>query len=270
MKKKPIGVYDSGVGGLTVLKTLHEKFPEESFVYFGDTLNLPYGAKSQAQIIAYSRTIIDWFQQEIGVKLIVAACHTSSALALEEISEEGGVVPIIGTIHPLVKGLLKEGSSQKIGIIATPASVKSLAHEKIFIKAGFQGEMVSIACPDFVPLIEAEHWDRDALKKAAETYLKIFEERHLDTLIYGCTHYPFIKSIIEEVLPAGTKTLDPAELIALEVFEKLSEKELLNQDGVTGSSYFLCSSHPEAFAEKVRKLAGLENPKVILNNIHSS
>ncbi|HQS84053.1 MAG: glutamate racemase [Alphaproteobacteria bacterium 16-39-46] len=268
-KSQPIGVYDSGVGGLTVLKTLHEKFPHENFVYFGDTLNLPYGTKSQEQIVHYSRNIITWLAQGPQVKLVVAACHTSSALALEEISKEFDV-PIIGTIHPLVKSLLKKEAPQKIGILATPASVKSLTHEKIFVKAGFQGEIVSIACPDFVPLIEAEKWDRTALKKCAEVYLKIVEEKKLNALIYGCTHYPFIKSIVEEILPSSVTTIDPAKHIALEVFERLSKDNLLNGANVKGKSEFLCSSDPQAFGEKVQRLAGFESSNVILKDVHSS
>lgn len=269
MSVQPIGIYDSGIGGLTVLKTLYEKFPNERFVYFGDTINLPYGSKSESQIIQYSRNIIEWFQKEINVKLIVAACHTSSALALEEISPDCKV-PIIGTIYPLVKGLLRREVSPKIGIIATPASVKSLTHEKIFVKAGFQGEIVSISCPDFVPLIEADYWNKEALKKCAEIYLKVFEERGLDTLIYGCTHYPFIRSIIEEILPISVKTVDPSEYIASEVFDILFAKKLLHKEEASGVGYFFCSSDAQRFTGKIQKFLGRKKVLVTVKDVHSS
>ncbi|MBS0185522.1 MAG: glutamate racemase [Proteobacteria bacterium] len=267
-KTQPIGIYDSGIGGLTVLKTLQEKFPHENFIYFGDTLNLPYGTKSQDQIITYSRNIMTWLQQEAKVKLVVAACHTSSALALEEISQ-GFVVPIIGTILPLVKNILKKENMRKIGIIATPASVKSLMHEKILRKSGFQGEILSIACPAFVPLIEAEELNKNVLKEHAEDYLKMFIDQKYDTLIYGCTHYPFIKSLIEEILPLWVTQIDPAEYMALEVFEILSKRDLLNEQTLKGHHSFFCSSEPYIFTKKIQKLMEFEGSHSVLKDVHS-
>jgi len=267
-KMQPIGIYDSGIGGLTVLKTLQEKFPHENFVYFGDTLNLPYGAKSQDQIITYSRNIMTWLQQEAHVKLVVAACHTSSALALEEISQ-GFEIPIVGTIYPLMKNVLKKENIRKIGIIATPASIKSLMHEKILRKSGFQGEILSIACPEFVPLIEAEKWNKNVLKEHVEYYLKMFIDQKFDTLIYGCTHYPFIKSLIEEILPLWVTQIDPAEYMALEVFEILSKRKLLNDETLKGKISFFCSSEPDIFTKKIQKLMEFERSHIVLKDVHS-
>lgn len=265
MKTRPIGIYDSGVGGLTVLKALQAKFPKETFVYFGDTLNLPYGTKSREQIIHYSHKIISWLQKEMNVKLVVAACHTSSALALEEISSEFDV-PIIGTIYPFVQNLLKNSHYKRIGIIATPASAKSLMHETILKKYGFQGEIFSIGCSDFVPLIEAQPWDLEALKKAAEDYLKEVKDQ-LDVLLYACTHYPFIKPIIEGILPNSVKHIDPADFVTIEVLKTLSEKNLLT-DADDGNSYFYVSHAPQEFSLKVQKFLRTSIlPPVVLKNI---
>ncbi|WP_052045883.1 glutamate racemase [Candidatus Paracaedibacter symbiosus] len=269
MKVRPIGVYDSGIGGLTVLKVLKEKLPNESFVYFADTANLPYGNKSKAQIIDYSNNIISWFQNDIGAKLVVAACHTSSGLALEEISDNFAV-PIVGTIYPLLNCILNNDFYKKIGVIATPASVAIRTHEKVIIKHGFHGQIFSIECPDFVPLIEADQLNMDALKECARNYLSIFERLQLDTLIYGCTHYPLIKSVIEEILPNGIRYIDPAEHITQEVVRLLTQNSLLNESSDQTPSRFYCSNNPELFSTKVEKLMGIYKPSIALKDVHNS
>ncbi len=261
MMNRPIGVYDSGVGGLTVLSALRQAFPQENFIYFGDTLHLPYGNKSKDQIIDYSHTIASWLQKEKQVKLIVAACHTSSALALDDISRNFDI-PIIGTIRPLVSRVLSNPLHQRLGIIATVASATSKFHEKILREEGFQGEVVSIGCPDFVPLIESMPLDRVALRTRSQEYLAPFWDQSLDTLIYGCTHYPFLKDILETLLPPTMTYLNPAEAITAEVRNYLVACGQLRNGTDAGTLEFYCSSAPEIFERKIKSLTDENDPIV--------
>jgi glutamate racemase len=243
-----IGIYDSGVGGLSVLNTLRHAFPHEHFVYFADTAHLPYGNKSPEQIIAYTRHIVSWFQNTIHADVIIAACNTSSALAIETVQAEFPV-PIIGTIRPMVQQVLSQTSYQKIGILATEASVRSRAHEKIFRSAGFSGHIRFIPCPEFVPLIEAPTQDLAQLTHYAKIYLEPFITEQLDTLLYGCTHYPLIHSIIEPLLPSTLQYLNPAEYIAQTLHGHLKDAS-----SAAGSVTFHCSGDSEAFMQKIQTL----------------
>jgi len=263
MDRRPIGIYDSGVGGLTVLMALKKALPNEDFIYFADTVNLPYGNKSPEQITEFSHRIISWMQNKISAKMVISACHTSSALALESASNKFKI-PVIGTIMPLLRCIINNNSYKRIGIIATLASATSRAHETIFLKNGFTGTVRSIACPDFVPLIESNQIDLLTLKKCATEYLSVFKEENLDTLIYGCTHYPFIKNIITNILPIEMQYIDPAEYISIEVEESLSSSSSLNKSG--GNVKFYSSSDPEAFAAKLNLLTGIKG-KVVLKHL---
>lgn len=267
MKNNPIGIYDSGIGGLTVLKTLREKMPNENFVYFADTANLPYGNKSPQQILDFSHNIISWFQNEIGAKLVIAACHTSSSLALDKIKHDFHI-PVIGTIYPLVNGVLNNAAHNNIGIIATQASINSRMHETMLQQHGFSGKITSIACPDFVPLLESHEINHSALKTAAHDYLSAFKDAKLDTLIYGCTHYPFVKYIIEEILPVDVHHLDPAHFIATEACDYLTKTSQLNDTNKNVQTDFYCSKEPKAFATKLTQLYGIKNPNVKLLNLN--
>lgn len=268
MKSRPIGIYDSGIGGLTVLKEFIKLFPHEDFIYFADTLNFPYGNKSKTQIVDYTRAIISWLQNEMDAKFVIAACHTISALALDELKNEFHV-PIIGTIYPLLKNLLNNDTHKKVGIIATPASALSRTHENIFIKHGFTGQILSVGCADFAPLIEAGQLEIEELKISATIYLKQFDDFKPDTLLYGCTHYPFIKSIIEKILPTTMQYLDPAAPMALEAFEILQDHKLLNTTQNKGTIQFYCSHAPERFETKIKKFIEFSHQHVICKNIHT-
>lgn len=275
MNKKPIGVYDSGIGGLTVLTTLQHLFPHENFVYFADTIHLPYGNKTKEQIIDYSHNILSWLQSEKEVKLVVAACHTSSAIALESLSHQCSI-PLVGTIYPLLKIISQICPTKRIGLIATPASVASRTHESIFREQGFEGYLQSIACPDFVPLIEDYHtesWTKNSLdslplRTSAQKYLEAFDIHNLDTLIYGCTHYPFIKNIIESLLPPTTTYIDPAIAIGEEIKSILTRNNLQNESSEKGNASYYCSDNLERFREKIIHLTPHKNPLVYENNIH--
>lgn len=259
----PIGIFDSGVGGLTVLKALREALPYERLLYFADTANVPYGDKTPEQIKGFSRRILEWMQDELGVKLVIAACHTSSALALNEVAQEFRI-PVIGTIDPTVSAVLQDPKHSRVGIIATPASAQNLTHETALFKSGYQGHIHTIACPEFVPLIEAGHLESPALHEAVEHYLEPFHTMNLSTLIYGCTHYPWIADVISRYLPPSVTCIDPAHHIVAQTRQVLNQKTLLNNKPPSLPIDFYCSARPEHFAEMTARFLLIPAPQVIL------
>lgn len=254
MSTKPIGVYDSGIGGLTVLQALQRQLPCENFVYFADTAHLPYGDKTPQQIRDYSSEILIWMRDVADAKMVVAACHTSSAIALPALASEFSV-PVIGAIVPLLETVLPI-KNPHIGILATPATAASHMHERIFSQYGFMGTITTIGCPDFVPLIEAGlaagRTDTALLQEKAREYVQPFYTQKLNTLIYGCTHYPLIKSIIEPLLPEDVLCIDPAEAIAKQVAYDLKRYHLQNTSGLKSSIRFECNADQEVFQKKVK------------------
>jgi glutamate racemase len=264
--KRPIGIFDSGIGGLTVLQELQAILPYEDFIYFADTLNLPYGNKTPAQILDYSRRIVQWMQDVMNVKLAVAACHTSSALALDTLSSEFNL-PLTGTLHPLARTVLDDFPFSKIGILATPVSVESQVHKKILENSGFKGEVRLIACPDFVPLIEEGHLCDPAISAKASIYLKPFKLLDLNTLVFGCTHYPFIKQVIETILPENVVYIDPAHSIAREVYEQITLAGQQNNTDKEGKVQFYCSGNPEHLMQKIIKISSFPVSSVIQENL---
>lgn len=257
----PIGVFDSGCGGLTVLRVLQKQFPLEQFVYYADTANLPYGTKTPEQIIAFTRTGLNWLQNIAQVKLIVVACHTSSTLALASIQKELAV-PVIGTIYPLIKVILGKNYFNKVGILATPASAQSKMHEKILVAHGFTGTIHTIACLEFVPLIEATEQDVAKITAAAQKYLAPFYTESLDTLVYGCTHYPLIADIIEPLLPLNVQCIDPAYAIANAVEQLLDTQKIRTTHTTVESIKYHCTSDPEIFTRKCTKI--MRTKKIVL------
>jgi glutamate racemase len=256
MDSRAIGIYDSGMGGLSVLKMLKTMLPHENFIYFADTANLPYGNKSTAQIVQYSRRIISFMQHARKVKLVVAACHTSSALAIETIQGQFEI-PIVGMIQPMIAHIMAYEKYQKIGIIATQASCQSKAHALALVGAGFSGKVYSISCPEFASLIENNIANKEMIKQKAKEYLGTLAQGALDTLIYGCTHYSFIKDIIEKELPADMQYIDPAEHVAMHVKEMLTLNNLANKNGNITQHQFYCSGNAEDFAKKAFNALGL-------------
>ena len=261
--KRPIGIFDSGIGGLTVLKELQRALPHEHFVYFADTANLPYGEKTPEQIIGYARQTLAWMQNEIGAKLVIAACHTSSATALDIFSKDFSI-PVIGTIYPLVETIMQNHQDARIGIIATPTSVNSRTHENILIKAGFKGQIQSISCPRFVPLIESGHIFGPELLRITYEYLSIFKEMDINTLVYGCTHYPWIADTIRQILPETVAYIDPAASIATKSFQQLYKYKILNTLNDKVKVDFYCSGSPETFSSQVSLLMSVPKPLVTL------
>ncbi len=226
----PIGVFDSGVGGLTVAREIMRQIPDERIVYFGDTARVPYGSKSPNTIIRYSRQIIRFLRTK-NVKAIVVACNTASAFALETIKPELDI-PIIGVVKPGAKVAAQTTQNGKIGVIGTEGTIRSEIYTKTIHRENKNAQVMGRACPLFVPLVE-EGWIKDPVTVAvAERYLQPFKESDIDTLILGCTHYPLLRSTVREIMGEGVNLVNPAYETAVELRRLLSEQGIAN-DGKT-------------------------------------
>ena len=220
----PVGVFDSGVGGLTVAREIMRNLPSEKIVYFGDTARVPYGSKSKETVIRYSRQIIR-FLQEQQVKAIVVACNTASAFALDTVRDEFDI-PIIGVIESGAKVAAARTRNKRVGIIGTVGTVGSGIHAQYLKKLDPGSTVFGKACPLFVPLVE-EGWLHDPVTvEVASRYLKELQDKDVDTLILGCTHYPLIRSTIRQVMGEEVCLVNPAYETALELGKLLEEQGL--------------------------------------------
>ncbi|AFZ03687.1 glutamate racemase [Calothrix sp. PCC 6303] len=244
VQRAPIGIFDSGVGGLTVLRELYRQLPNESIIYFGDTARLPYGIRSQAEIIQYVRDIITWMQLS-HVKMVIMACNTSSALALEAVREEFNV-PILGIILPGAKAAVQQG--KRIGVIATPATAKSNAYKQAIHEINSEAEVWQVGCPEFVPLIEQNRIHDPYTIEVARSYLEPLIQQQIDTLVYGCTHYPHLAPIMRSLLPSNVKLIDPAAHVVNACTQEL---ELLGMRNTYPPmpTRFAVSGCPQQFAD---------------------
>lgn len=207
-KDAPIGVFDSGVGGLTVAREIIRQIPNERIVYFGDTARLPYGTKSKDTIIRYARQIVNFLMDE-GVKAIVVACNTASAYALEEIKDEIEV-PIIGVVKPGARTAVSVTKNNRIGIIATEGTINSGLYTRLIHEENPDIEVVGKACPLLVSLVE-EGWLHDSITdQVLERYLESLKQENIDTLVLGCTHYPLLRSSIGKIMGDKVNLVNPA------------------------------------------------------------
>ena len=225
MDNRPIGFFDSGLGGLTCIPYLMKELPNEHIIYFGDTARTPYGSKSKLTITNFSKQIVEFLVSQ-DVKMIVIACNTVSATCLLELQEEFKDIPILGIIQPTAKKIAEEFSEKdNIGVIGTRVTVKSKAYEKIIRKYNETIKIKSKECPAFVPLIEEGIIENEIMELTIRYYLDTFiSENHLDTLVLGCTHYPFIRKNIEEAYP-DIEIINPSEEIFHSILETLEENE---------------------------------------------
>ena len=221
----PIGVFDSGVGGLTVAREIMRNLPSEKIVYFGDTARVPYGSKSRDTVIRYSRQIIH-FLKEQQVKAIVIACNTASAFALDAVQHEQDI-PVLGVIGAGAKVAAEETVNKRVGVIGTVGTVGSGIHEAYLKKLDPEITVIGKACPLFVPLVE-EGWLHDPVTvEVANRYLQELKDKDVDTLILGCTHYPLIRSTIREVMGENVRLVNPAYETALELKNLLQKTNML-------------------------------------------
>lgn len=201
-----IGIFDSGVGGLTVLREIYRQLPNESILYFGDTARLPYGTRSPEEILRFVREILTWMVDQ-GVKMVMMACNTSSALALEIVQQEFPI-PMLGLIYPGARAAAQHG--QRIGLIATPATVKSNAYQQAILEINSNCQVWQVGCPEFVTLIEQNRIHDPYTYQVAQEYLAPLKAAHIDTLIYGCTHYPHLAPVLKTILSPKVTLIDPA------------------------------------------------------------
>jgi len=227
-KDNPIGVFDSGIGGLSVLKQFIRFLPYEKYIYLGDTARVPYGNKSPETVIKYSIECAEFLLKQ-NVKLIVVACNTASSIALDELRKLTNI-PIIGMIHPAATSALRETINKRIGVIGTRATIMSKSYNNIINElSNNKVDIFSKACPLFVPLVE-EGWEKHpATKLIVEDYLTELKEKQIDTLVLGCTHYPLLKEAISEFMP-GVNLIDSGEHAAVYALRILAEQKLLTEE----------------------------------------
>lgn len=248
-----IGVFDSGIGGLTVLHSIMEALPRENTVYLGDTARAPYGAKSVETVLRYSFENSE-FLVEKGVKIVVVACNTSTAIALGQLRERLSV-PVIGVIEAGVRRALQSTKNNKVGVIGTEATIQSGAYTAALKAADGNIEVYSRACPLFVPLVE-EGWTENAVVDlTVKAYLASLKQSGIDTLILGCTHYPLLKKAIRKFLGSGVGLVDSAEETAKEVALVLKRVMLAKKSG-RGLHSFFVSDAPERFIKVGRRFLG--------------
>ena len=226
----PIGIFDSGVGGLTVYKALHERLPNERFVYLGDTARVPYGTKSLATVERYA-VENSRFLEARGIKLLVVACNTASALALPAI-RKAIKVPVIGVIEPGSRAAVEIAKSANIGVIATEATVQSHAYAKAIAAMGATGHVIERACPLFVALAEEGWADSDVARTVARDYLSEFTEKTLGALVLGCTHYPILRDVISDTVGREIELIDSGAATARDVESLLDNSDLTHEDAL--------------------------------------
>jgi len=253
INNKPIGIFDSGLGGLTVLKALSKELPNESFIFFGDTAHVPYGNKSKENIKIFSLAIIK-FLLNYSVKMIVVACNTVSAVALSDIQKTINI-PIIGVISPLKSYLKAHSRYKKIGIIGTENTIHSKAYSKIIHDYNSKIEIYSLACPLFVPIIEEGLENHKIAYIVAEKYLQPLLNKKLNLLILGCTHYPIIYKTIKSILPNKTIIIDSAIITAIEVKKYINNNNLSSEDQKQNIQAFV-SDKPKQFKKNSAKFLG--------------
>jgi len=239
--KKAIGIFDSGVGGLTVYKAIRDAFPEEDLIYFGDTARVPYGPKSPNTIIEYSIQNSRFLLQQ-GIKTLVVACNTSSAVAIPSLKQLTDI-PIIGVIDPGAEQASRTSQSRRIGIIGTEGTVRSGAYTKAIQNHIPDAQVFSKACPLFVPIVEEGWQDHEVAYMIATDYLTELKEKEIDTLVLGCTHYPLLRNTIQQVMGDSVTLVDSAEAIT----QYLSCLLPPDTDGQLGKDSFFVSDNEDKF-----------------------
>lgn len=250
INSRPIGVFDSGLGGLTVLKELEQYLPNESFIYFGDTARVPYGNKSSDNVINYSQRIIQFLINK-NIKLAVVACNTSSALALSHLNNLFDM-PIFGVISPSVKFAEKISKFNQIGVIGTNATIKSKAYSKAFKKMGSNKKITEYACPLFVPLIEEGMLRGQIVKKIILHYLKKIPLNKIDTLILGCTHYPLISTELQKYVGNNITLISSGKVLAKDIGKYLYQTNMNSKNKTLKTNFYVTD-----FPQKFQKLTSL-------------
>lgn len=255
----PIGIFDSGLGGLTVYRELRKILPSENIIYFGDTMRVPYGNKSTESIKIFSSEISQ-FLLSLGVKMIVVACNTVSSTSLD-IIESITKLPVVGVIEPGVKLAIKKSKNKKIIVIGTRATVNSHSYKNKIEENDPTIDVIEKACPLFVPIVEENFVNHKASLLIANEYLGEFKSKDYDTIILGCTHYPLIKNLIKKVL-SDINIIDSSKACAGYVKDILTNNNMLSKNDGDGWTDFYVSDKPQNFMELAYRLAGVKICKI--------
>ncbi len=248
--KQPIGIFDSGVGGLTVFRAIRQAFPHQDLIYFGDTARVPYGPKSPSTIIEYSVQNARFLLQQ-GIKTLIVACNTSSSVAIPHLRKLSKI-PIVGVIDPGSEIAVRSSESKRIGVIGTEGTIRSKAYSKAIKRLEPAAKVFSLACPLFVPIVEEGWQDHPIAFKIVQEYLKPMKENEIDTLVLGCTHYPLLSHMIQEYLGEEVKLVDSANAIS----EYLTSLLPIEQDGKLGEDSFFVSDNEDKFADIASRILG--------------
>ena len=247
VQKSPIGVFDSGLGGLTVLTALEKMFPNEYFLYFGDTAHVPYGSKSADTVVRYSRDIVEFFLMH-NTKAVVIACNTASAVAYKELRNSYNI-PLFDVVAPSVAHSNNISKTRSIGVIGTHSTINSGAYTKSFSDLKSDCCVIEIACPLFVPIIEEGWSDTPVAETVANTYLEPFQETKMDTLILGCTHYPIMAKTIQGVVENHVQLVYSGDTVGSRLRAYLEKHSCKNDSGFRGETRFYVTDFPQKFDE---------------------
>lgn len=251
MRNAPLGIFDSGIGGLTVVRAVQQLLPTEDIVYLGDTARLPYGSKSPETIRQFAHEDVR-FLIDRGVKAVVVACNTATAHALPSLQEQYRV-PILGVIESGVEAVLSDDSAQRVGLIATRGTVRSHAYQHALAQRRTGLMIHAQPAPLLVPLIEEDWIDHPATRAALHTYLDPMLDRGIDTLLLACTHYPLLIPLLREILPAGVRVVDSASTCADHLHRELQRLELLKPSAETGRLEIHLTDLSEQFEDLSRR-----------------
>jgi glutamate racemase len=254
MNPSPIGIFDSGIGGLTVARAVYERLPHESTVYFGDTARVPYGPKSPETVRRYSLEILEWLLDQ-GVKAVVVACNTSTAHALDTLQEQSPV-PVIGVIEPGARAAAGASARGSIGVIGTAGTIASNAYARAIHRARDVALVEQKACPLFVPLVEEGWFEHPAAELIAREYLEPLRQAEVDTLVLGCTHYPLLKPLLQRIMGVEVRLIDSGEETAAAVEQALREESLAAPAGALASHRFAVSDDEARFRQVGARFIG--------------
>jgi glutamate racemase len=254
MNRSPIGIFDSGIGGLTVARAVFEQLPNESTVYFGDTARVPYGPKSPETVRRYSLEILRWLLEQ-RVKAVVIACNTSTAHALETL-QQASPVPVIGVIEPGAAAAASAEGDRPIGVIGTAGTIASNAYARAIRRARPEARVEQRACPLFVPLVEEGWFDHPAADLIAREYLAPLTTAQVSTLVLGCTHYPLLKPLLQRVMGPGVRLIDSGEETARVVAAAIRERGLEAPNGSPGTHRFVVSDDEARFRQVGARFIG--------------
>ncbi len=263
LQNAPIGVFDSGLGGLTVARAIIDQLPNESVLYVGDTANAPYGPRPLSEVRELALAVMDKLVDE-GVKVLVIACNSASAAVLRDARErytKGKSIPVVEVIQPAVRRAVALTSNGKVGVIGTTATINSKAYEDAFA-AAVDIELQSVACPSFVEYVEAGVTSGPEIIAAAKNYLMPLKESGIDTLVLGCTHYPLLTGALSFVMGDQVTLVSSAEETAKDVYKVLMENDLLRVDKTSPTLSFRATGDVEAFEKLAKRFLGPEVSKV--------